>query len=170
MKRLVRRWLLRLDRMMDETRREDLKRQLGRIGEGVLLKRDVMIIHPKLVTIGDHTHVGERVYIRASDRIEIGSHCQIANNVIIVNADHIIDGGAYSGRTKTQPIKIGNNVWLAAGAKILGGVTIGDNAVVAAGAVVNKDVSENTIVGGIPAKVIRRIETLGNGVSQLSNS
>ena len=56
------------------------------------------------------------------------------------------------------PVKIGNRVWIGAHAAILAGVTIGDNAVVAAGAVVTKDVPANVVVGGIPAKIIKTIE------------
>ena len=56
------------------------------------------------------------------------------------------------------PVKIGNNVWIGAHATILAGVTIGDNAVVAAGAVVTKDVPVNVVVGGVPAKIIKTIE------------
>jgi acetyltransferase-like isoleucine patch superfamily enzyme len=54
-----------------------------------------------------------------------------------------------------QPIHIKNNAWIGAGATILPGVTIGENSIVAAGAVVNKDVPANTIVGGVPAKIIK---------------
>ncbi|MBQ9060107.1 MAG: sugar O-acetyltransferase, partial [Firmicutes bacterium] len=56
------------------------------------------------------------------------------------------------------PIRIGKKVWIGAGAVITSGVTIGDNAVVAAGAVVNRDVEAGTIVGGVPAKFIKRID------------
>lgn len=55
------------------------------------------------------------------------------------------------------PIRIGNNVWLGANVTVLPGVTIGDNAVVAAGAVVTKDVPENMIVAGVPAKILKSI-------------
>ena len=56
------------------------------------------------------------------------------------------------------PVKIGNNVWIGAHATILAGVTVGDNAVVAAGAVVTKDVPANAVVGGVPAKIIKTIK------------
>ena len=59
------------------------------------------------------------------------------------------------------PIVVGNNVWIGSHATILKGVTIGDGAIVAAGAVVTKDVPANTIVGGVPAKPIRKIESEG---------
>ena len=56
------------------------------------------------------------------------------------------------------PITVGRNVWVGSNSTILSGVTIGDNAVIAAGAVVTKDVEANTVVGGVPAKFIKRIE------------
>lgn len=59
------------------------------------------------------------------------------------------------GKEKSAPIHIGNHVWIGARATILKGVTIGDGAVVAAGAVVNKDVPPNTLVGGVPARIIK---------------
>ena len=59
------------------------------------------------------------------------------------------------------PIHIGKNVWIGANATVLAGVTIGDAVVVAAGAVVKKDVQPNTVVGGVPAKLIKRVETNG---------
>jgi len=59
------------------------------------------------------------------------------------------------------PIHIGKNVWIGANATVLAGVTIGDAVVVAAGAVVTKDVQPNTVVGGVPAKLIKRVETNG---------
>ena len=76
---------------------------------------------------------------------------------MITDANHNLDPNVpitQSGRT-AQPVVIGNNVWLAAGAKVMPGVTIGDNAVVAAGAVVTKDVPANAIVGGVPAKIMK---------------
>lgn len=58
-----------------------------------------------------------------------------------------------------KPVKIGKNVWIGANVTILPGVTIGEGAIIAAGAVVNKNVEANTIAGGVPAKLIKQIET-----------
>lgn len=67
-----------------------------------------------------------------------------------------------------SPVRIGCNVWIGSHATILRGVTIGDNAVVAAGAVVTEDVPANTIVGGIPAKIIKHIDENGNTILERS--
>lgn len=85
--------------------------------------------------------------------IEIGDECFISEGVVIRDSNnHDI---VRDGYVKSAPIKIGNHVWIGLGAKILSGVSVGDGAVIAAGAVVNKDVPANALVGGVPAKVIK---------------
>jgi acetyltransferase-like isoleucine patch superfamily enzyme len=92
------------------------------------------------------------VSITCLERIRIGAGTTIANNVVIVDHDHDY---AHNGRfMKCAPVDIGRNVWIGANAVILKGVTIGDHAIVAAGAVVTKNVPEGAIVGGVPAKEI----------------
>ena len=77
----------------------------------------------------------------------------IAHNVTIMDSDaHEIVGG---GHIKTQPVEIGNHVWIGTGAKILKGVTIGEGAVIAAGAVVTGNVPEYCMAAGVPARVIK---------------
>ena len=86
----------------------------------------------------------------------IGDGCQIGHDVVFATLNH----GLSPEKRKTTypaPIVLGNNVWIGSNATILQGVTIGDNAVVAAGAVVTKDVAANTVVGGVPAKIMRYI-------------
>lgn len=86
------------------------------------------------------------------NEITIGDECQFGEQVIIRDDDHHwIDD-----RPRSAPINIGNHVWVGARAMILKGVTIGDGAVVAAGAVVTKDVPAGALVGGVPARVIRK--------------
>jgi acetyltransferase-like isoleucine patch superfamily enzyme len=83
--------------------------------------------------------------------VEIGDDCGIGDNVTIADSDH----HSIDGNNPTAPIVIGNHVWIASNAMICKGVTIGDGAVVAAGAVVRNDVPPHCLVGGVPAKVIR---------------
>jgi maltose O-acetyltransferase len=90
--------------------------------------------------------------------VEIGDNFMAAPKVQILTATHPVDATErIAGLEYGKPVKIGNNVWVGAGAIILPGVTIGDNVTVGAGAVVTKDVPANVVVAGNPARVIRHI-------------
>jgi acetyltransferase-like isoleucine patch superfamily enzyme len=108
------------------------------------------------VSIGERTTIGFHTFIYASSAIDIGADCMIAPFVHIVDSDHGTSIGTPMNRQPniSRPIRIGNDVWIGAHAVILSGVTIADGAIVAAGAVVREDVAKDTIVGGVPAKVI----------------
>lgn len=93
------------------------------------------------------------VKIRCHEKIEIGKDVAISHDVTIMDSD--AHEGLWKGYEKTKSIKIGNHVWIGTRAIILKGVTIGDNAIIAAGSVVTKDVPHNTIVAGVPAKIIK---------------
>lgn len=108
------------------------------------------------IQIGKNTTVGYYTFIFASERIVIGNNCLIAPFVYIVDSDHGVDRNLLINQQAnlTAPIDIGDDVWIATGAKILKGVNIGKGAVIAAGAVVKEDVAPYQIVGGVPAKVL----------------
>jgi UDP-3-O-[3-hydroxymyristoyl] glucosamine N-acyltransferase len=108
------------------------------------------------VSIGVRTTIGFHTFIYASSNIDIGADCLIAPFVYIVDSDHGTSAGVPINRqpNTARPIRIGNDVWIGAQAMILTGVTIADGAIIAAGSVVRDDVAANTIVGGVPAKVI----------------
>jgi maltose O-acetyltransferase len=90
--------------------------------------------------------------------IHIGDNCMLAPGVHIYTATHPLDADARnSGAEYGKPVTMGNNVWIGGRAIINPGVTIGDNAVVASGAVVVKDVPANAVVGGNPAKIIKML-------------
>lgn len=89
--------------------------------------------------------------------IKIGDGVSISSDVIVLTGDHDMDDDSFKGRT--SPVTILDNVWIGTRAMILPGVTIGKGAVVASGAVVTKDVADYTVVGGVPAKVIRKRES-----------
>lgn len=107
------------------------------------------------VVIGEGTYVTADTTILCSELIEIGARCAIAWNVTILDSDlHVVSVGGADPKPHTDPVKIGDRVWIATGAHVLKGVTIGDGAVVAAGAVVTKDVPPRTLVAGVPARPI----------------
>lgn len=107
--------------------------------------------------------IGKKVYfnhncsITCIDYISIGDYSCIANNVVIVDHDHIMGKDGVTKKLKSMPVIIEERVWIGANAVITAGVHIGVGAVVAAGAVVTKDVPSHTLVAGIPARVIKRI-------------
>ena len=91
--------------------------------------------------------------------ITIVDDVQIGPKVSVITEIHPLDPSTRKS-LDLKSVLIKRNAWIGAGAIILPGVTIGENSVIAAGAVVNKDVPANTVVGGIPAKIIKAIETL----------
>jgi len=91
--------------------------------------------------------------------VTIGDNCLFAPNVSLYTAGHPLHPVSRNSLYEfAKPINIGDNVWLGGGVTVLPGVTIGNNVVVAAGAVVTKDVPDNCVVGGVPAKIIKTIE------------
>ena len=118
---------------------------------------------PFYTDCGKNITVGKRVFINSGccfqdqGGIEIGDDVLIGQQVVIATLNHDLNPEKRGSMTP-KPVKIGNKVWIGAHATILPGVTIGDGAVVAAGAVVTKYVPPNTVVAGVPAKVIKEIE------------
>lgn len=109
--------------------------------------------------IGNNCFINNGVIIECRNRIEIGNDVKIGYRVLINDTNnHSVDG---KEPVKNDPIKIGNNVWIASNSTILSGVTVGNNSVIAAGAVVTKDVPPNTVVAGVPARVVRNFEFKG---------
>ncbi|MGY0614891.1 sugar O-acetyltransferase [Vibrio sp. FJH11] len=111
----------------------------------------------KNITIGKNVFINSGCCFQDHGGITLGDGALVGHNVVLATLNHDLDPRK-RGTTIPAPIVIGNDVWIGANATILQGVTIGDGSVVAAGAVVSKDVPPNTVVGGVPAKVIKQIE------------
>ncbi|MDT0202982.1 sugar O-acetyltransferase [Nocardioides sp. AE5] len=142
-----------------EGQREILSAWLGSVGE------EVTIRPPFRVDYGVNLYVGDRVFanfgLTALDvcEITIGDDAQIGPNVSILTPLHPID--AERRREKWEygaPVAIGSNVWIGGGAKILPGVSIGDNTVIGAGSVVARDIGDNVVAVGNPARVVRHLD------------
>lgn len=129
---------------------------------GYEVPASLRVFPPFYTDFGKNITVGENVFINACCHFQdhggvvIGDGCQIGHNVVFATLNH---GLLSEDRKNTYPapIVLGKNVWVGSNSTILQGVTIGDNAVVAAGAVVAKDVPANVVVGGVPAKIIKKI-------------
>tara|TARA_B110000305_G_C19246416_1_gene542558 strand:- start:150 stop:701 length:552 start_codon:yes stop_codon:yes gene_type:complete len=126
----------------------------------VYFKRNSIIgcanTHSKIF-IGEKTTIGFGSIAISSSSIHIGKNCMIAPYVHIVDSNHGYNPQEnYADQLNTsEDIFIGNNCWIGSGAKILAGVNIGDNCIVAAGAVVKDSYEHNAIIAGVPAKLIR---------------
>lgn len=110
----------------------------------------------KNITVGENVFINACCHFQDHGGITIGDGCQIGHNVVFATLNHGLSPETRK-HTYPAPIILGKNVWIGSNATILQGVTIGDNAVIAAGAVVTKDVPENTVVGGVPEKFIKAI-------------
>lgn len=112
------------------------------------------------VSIGDHTSIWYGTVISARHEISIGRHCAISWNCTIIDNDMhevIYPDNTPRARKGDETVRIGDHVWIGASAIVLKGVTIGENSVVGAGAIVTQDVPSHTLVAGSPAKPIREI-------------
>ncbi|MEH7255367.1 maltose acetyltransferase domain-containing protein [Neobacillus niacini] len=144
----------------DEAKRTELLKELfGSTGENLYIEPTFRCDY------GYNIHVGENFYANFDCvlldvcEIRIGDNCFIAPGVHIYTATHPLNPTErISGSEYGIPVHIGNNVWIGGSAVLNPGVKIGNNVVIASGAVVTKDVPDNVVVGGNPAKIIKEIE------------
>jgi acetyltransferase-like isoleucine patch superfamily enzyme len=130
--------------------------RLGRwswIGHGSKIR-----VHEGEAEIGAKTVLGQEITISAFQHVSIGRECVVADRVMLIDFDH---GASESERPVRlqgiykRDVRIGHNCWIGYGACILRGVTVGDNAIIGTSAVVTRDVPDNAVVGGAPARVLR---------------
>ncbi|WP_051197534.1 DapH/DapD/GlmU-related protein [Flavobacterium soli] len=150
-----------LTQMNNTTNPEEISKILS-----VILDKEIhnlSIFTPLYINYGKHINIGKNVFINfdctflALGGITIGDDVLIGPKVSLITENHPLNPKHRKGII-SKSIHIKKNAWIGANATILPGVTVGENAVVAAGAVVSKDVPDNTIVVGIPARVIKEIE------------
>jgi acetyltransferase-like isoleucine patch superfamily enzyme len=133
--------------------------ELGRwswLGHGCKLR-----CHEGVISIGAKTVLGQECTISAYQHVSIGRECVIADRVMLIDFDHGVVEVERPIRLQgiyKRDVRVGNNVWIGYGACILRGVTVGDNAVIGTNAVVTRDVPDNAVVAGVPARVIRMRE------------
>jgi acetyltransferase-like isoleucine patch superfamily enzyme len=133
-----------------------------RIGRWSWIGHDSKIrVHEGEVSIGAKTVMGQECTISAYQHVSIGRECIVADRVMLIDFDHGVVEVERPIRLQgiyKRDVRVGNNVWLGYGACVLRGVSIGDNSIVGTSAVVTKDVPENAVVGGVPARVLRMRE------------
>jgi acetyltransferase-like isoleucine patch superfamily enzyme len=126
------------------------------IGHGTKIR-----CHEGTVSIGDKTVLGQECTISAYQHVSIGEQCIVADRVMLIDFDHNVAEVERPIRVQgiyKRDVRVGNNVWIGYGAQILRGVSVGDNSIIGASAVVTKDVPANAVVAGVPARVLRMRE------------
>jgi acetyltransferase-like isoleucine patch superfamily enzyme len=123
-----------------------------KIGRGSTVHMWANFFDPGGIVIGEDSIIGDHAFLDGRDSLKIGSHVDIASQVLIYNSEHDLEKEDFSA--KLEPVEIDDYVFIGPRVIILPGVKIGKGAVVGAGAVITKDVPDFAIVGGVPAKVI----------------
>ncbi len=128
------------------------------IGENVNIQKGVYFGKGDKISIGDFSGIGENSNLGQTDKITIGNNVMIGPQLMILTQNHNFENRNQLIRLQggsSKPVKIENNVWIGARVTILCGVTVGEGSVIAAGAVVTKDIPPYTVAGGVPAKIIK---------------
>ena len=135
-----------------------LRSLLGDVGDGVLIRPPFRCEYGTPISIGARTFVNYDCVMLDVASITIGAACQLASRVQLLTPTHPIDPGPRRiGWESARPITVGDNVWLSGGVTVCPGVTIGDDTVVGAGAVVTRDLPAGVVAMGVPAQVLREI-------------
>ena len=142
-----------------EAQYRHLRQMLGAVGERVWIAKTFNCDCGKNIFIGNDFTGNHNLTILDIREVYIGNNVMIGPNTLITTVGHPLSPkGRRQYHAFAQPVRIGNDVWIGGNVTILPGVTIGNNVVVAAGAVVTKDVPDNTLVGGVPARKLKEIE------------
>jgi acetyltransferase-like isoleucine patch superfamily enzyme len=157
---------MRLTAEMNKLSFDDVAKVRELFGELTGRKVDdtFVLIPPFYSAYGLDIRVGHKVFINQCctlydmGGVDIGDRVMIGPNVNIITTGHPLEPSKRRAYIEARPIVIERDVWIATGATILGGVTVGENSVVAAGAVVTKDVPPNSFVAGVPARIVRSLE------------
>ncbi|TDM00919.1 sugar O-acetyltransferase [Macrococcus carouselicus] len=146
------------ENLADE-RQKKVKTIFGSTGEHVHVESNLRVDYGYNIHVGENFYSNYDLTLLDVARIDIGDNCMIAPGVHIYTATHPIDPvERKSGAEYAKPVKIGHNCWIGGHSVINPGVTVGDNVVIASGSVVTKDVQDNVVVAGAPARVIQIIE------------
>ena len=141
-----------------EERNEMIRKNFAKTEQSFLIEQPFRCDFWDRVSIGENFYANYNLVILAGNKVTFGDNVLIGPDCGIYAAGHPLDvEQRNAGLEYAQPIHVGNNVWIGGGVKILSGVTIGDNTVIAAGSVVTKDIPANVLAGGVPCRVLRKI-------------
>ena len=155
----ARRVLAAFNETLAEDRSDMLKELFGKTGEKFCVKPSFKCDYGRNIYVGENFFANYDCTILDVCKVTIGDNCMLAPRVCIYTATHPVDAKKrITGLEYGKPVTIGDNVWIGGSAVIVPGVTIGDNVVVAAGSVVVKDVPDNVVVGGNPARILKHLE------------
>ncbi|MDC7955607.1 sugar O-acetyltransferase [Fusobacterium simiae] len=136
-----------------------IKKLFGTVGENAIVLPTFTCDNGKNIHVGKNFLANYNVTILDIAPVHIGDYVMIGPNTLITTVNHPLSP---KGRRKhlgiAKSVKIGNDVWIGGNVTILPGVNIGNNVIVAAGAIVTKNIPDNCIIGGVPAKIIKNIE------------
>lgn len=135
-----------------------IREMFGSVGKNVSVIQNFRCAFGFNIHVGDDFFANYNCTILDENEVRIGNNCMMAPESMICTAFHDVEPqGRLEHRGMASPVHIGDNVWIGAKAIILPGVTVGNNVVIGAGAVVTKDVPDNVVVGGNPAKIIKSV-------------
>ena len=136
-----------------------LKEMLGSVGDNIWIGKGFNCDNGKNIFIGDNLNCNVNVTILDTKEVYIGDNVMIGPNTLITTVGHPLSPkGRRDELGQASEIIIGDDVWLGGNVTVLPGVNIGNNVVVGAGAVVTKDIPNNSLALGVPAKVVRQLE------------
>jgi maltose O-acetyltransferase len=143
----------------EDDRLSMLKDLLGSIGKKNIIWPPFNCIYGENINLGDNVFFNMNCMVIDNNTVRIGDHAMLGPGVQIYTAAHPLDAESRNqGWEVTRPVTIGDSVWIGGSAILLPGVTIGDESVIGAGAVVTRDVPARVVVAGNPARIIRKIE------------
>ena len=122
------------------------------------INRGVIFSSPGNIECGSGLRINPQCYIIASGGVTFGDNVIVSAGVKILSSSLIVENGVIQRKHIHKPVKIGNGVWIGAGAVVCPGVTIGDHTIIGSGAVVTKDIPAGCMAAGVPAKVIKSLD------------
>lgn len=144
----------------EEERSALLRELLGAVGEGFHVESPFQCDYGYNITAGKQLYINHNCVILDCAQVRLGDNVMLGPNVGLYTAGHPLEAKVRSsGLEFAHPITIGDNVWIGGNAVVLGGVTIGENSVIAAGSVVTRDIPPNTLAAGVPCRPIRRLDS-----------